>query len=560
VAAKFTEADQVGNLIQTFATSLASVAGQDDAIQQDIAAVNKSLQTIQAELETLLRRDAKSVFEGQIPSFVYHSTTLDKIPNEVDIAEFVANPEAVSRGMANLCGVAGLSMQKIQELAASSDTATIETFEDDFRTSMSGAINEFWTQETYSLGFRFSQNKMSVSISDETYSRRIPPLERSDGFQWYLSFYATLQNEVSKAASAVVFLLDNPALELHSDGQRDIKRYLEEKLMRNAQIIYVTHSPAMIDPFRLDQVRKVELQPDFAGTKVSELAKDGGDFDLYDPVRTAIGASLATSLIMNDLNILVEGAADKPILEGALKKIHKDAAEKVLVNGSVSESKDGFLVRFYARAKLPFVVYLDADSGGRDIAGSLEKWEISQDKITNLRDVFSDRQNDFEIEDIISDSDYHKAVCDEYPTLRVDLQSNPAGKRTSRYEAVFKEVHHIGFSKRRVAERVKTLLLEGATDAETDKNLAALTNAILEKMNRQIDPMKGAVLGQDSRQGHPAEKKSRQKNSAGQRGEVSTPEKQEPPAPAALTENNPGESRLEPATIDAAEELGDSDR
>ena len=167
---------------------------------------------------------------------------------------------------------------------------------------------------------------MFVLISDSTYSSRIPPLERSDGFQWYLSFYTALLSEVSKA-QPVIFVLDNPGLELHADGQRDIKRVLEEKLPANAQVIYVTHSPAMIDAFRLDQVRCVELRADRIGMKISKLAfKSGGDLDLFEPVRTAIGASIATSLIMNDFNILVEGAADKPILEGAF--LHLDPTEQ----------------------------------------------------------------------------------------------------------------------------------------------------------------------------------------------------------------------------------------
>ena len=48
---------------------------------------------------------------------------------------------------------------------------------------------------------------------------------------------------------------DNPGLELHLDGQRDIKRFLEEKIAPTSQVLYVTHSPAMIDPFNLGQKR-----------------------------------------------------------------------------------------------------------------------------------------------------------------------------------------------------------------------------------------------------------------------------------------------------------------
>jgi len=139
--------------------------------------------------------------------------------------------------------VAGLSTQKIQELASSADTPEREAYEDYSRSSISGAINEFWTQEQYHVHFRIEKDKLSVSISDNTYSPRVSPSERSDGFQWYLSFYCALLNEAT-GVRPMVLLLDNPGLELHADGQRDIKRFLEEKLPTSTQVVYITHSPA----------------------------------------------------------------------------------------------------------------------------------------------------------------------------------------------------------------------------------------------------------------------------------------------------------------------------
>jgi len=332
--AKFDDPGQIENVIRTFATGLTAVPGQDAAIQADVGATTKEMENAYSEIRKLVQNDPQQAFEKLFPLFIFHSTSVDKIPNEVNVGDFVKNPDGASRGMANLCRVAGLNVQKIEELANTTDNATREAFEDHFKGNVSGGINEYWTQEVYQIHFKFEKEKMFVSISDSTYSPRIPPQDRSDGFQWYLSFYAALLSEVSKARP-VIFVLDNPGLELHADGQRDIKRVLEEKLPANAQVIYVTHSPAMIDPFRLEQVRCVELKADRAGTKVSKLAfKEGGDLDLLEPVRSAVGASIATSLIMNDFNVLVEGPADMPILEGAFGRIHKERAKKILINGS----------------------------------------------------------------------------------------------------------------------------------------------------------------------------------------------------------------------------------
>lgn len=487
IASDFRNLEQNENLVKTFATGLTSLPGQDAAIQEDIASALKDIQAVNSAIALALQKDPVKIFEQTLPHFVLHSTILDKIPNEVSIAEFVKSPEATSKGMANLCGVAGLSMQKIQQLASSTDTPTREGFEDHFRARVSGGINEFWTQETYTVHFRFEKDKMSVSISDGTYSRRIAPAERSDGFQWYLSFYAAMLNEVSSSDSTV-FLLDNPGLELHADGQKDIKKFLEEKLPASAQVLYVTHSSAMIDPFNLEQIRQVDLRGDMQGTKIGPLAfKEGKDFDLLEPVRSAIGASLASSLIFNEFNVLVEGAADKPILEGAFRAIHKDTTRKILVNGSVAESKDGFLVRFYQRAGLPFVVYLDADSSGRDLARRLEGWGVPNERILDLANVITREGQDFELEDVLTGPFYHAAVQAAYPESPVEAPGEPgAGKRTKYYEDNFKQTHKIGFNKRRVGEKVKKLLLDGAADDGSIQELKKVTDAILALLETQV--------------------------------------------------------------------------
>ena len=365
-AGNFSDASTLGNLVATFTTALKALPGQDEAIQADIATTTKEIQMLQAEIQKILERDPRAQFHELIPRFVLHIASLDRIPNEVSVAAFVKDPEGTSKGMANLCKVAGLSSQRIQELAGATDTPKRETYEDHYRASISGGINEFWTQERYNIHFRIEKERLSVSISDNTYSRRISPLERSDGFQWYLSFYSALLSEVNASVPTVV-LLDNPGLELHADGQRDIKRFLEEKLPVATQVVYVTHSPAMIDTYNLEQVRRVELRPEMRGTKILKLnIGEGESSDLLEPVRSAIGASLISTLMSNDFNILVEGASDKPILEAAVALFHPAEQNKIVINGSVSETGK-LMPIFYERAGLPFVIYLDSDSGGRDL-------------------------------------------------------------------------------------------------------------------------------------------------------------------------------------------------
>lgn len=482
---------QIPDIVKSFSTAMKGLPSQDEAIKQDISVSIKEMDAAVVRIRKIANLDQESTLWEFIPRFVFHSARLDTIPNEVVVSEFIGNPNVVSRGMHNLCRAAGLSIQKIKELSAASDTSQVEAYEDHYKGTISGGLNEFWTQEKYQVHFRIETNRLSVSISDGTYSPRIAPSDRSEGFQWYLSFYTSILNEVSGGKS-VIFLLDNPGLELHVDGQRDIKQFLEVKVSGDGQVIYVTHSPALVDSFNLAQVRSVTLHEENAGTKIeSKFVKEGDDLDLLEPVRTAIGASLVSSLIFNDFNILVEGSADKAIVEGAIKLLMPDLRDRVLVNGSISESRDGFLAVFYSRTKLPFIVLLDADSSGRSIASQLNAHGIDETHILPLSEVFKKRGHDFALEDVISRDFYHQAVMETYPGKPVDKPEESDRMISNVYTELYRTEYGIGFSKRRVAEKVKQLLLKGKGDKPTLANLTKILKSTRQRLESQVSPDSG---------------------------------------------------------------------
>lgn len=492
LAADLQDTSTVENVVKTFTTSLKNVTAQDQPIIDDIALCVKELDAARIEIQAKQLQDHSSKIWSLLPTFVLHSATADKIPNEVPISDFIGNPDGSFKSMANLCKAAGLSVQKIRELSSTSDTAQREAYEDHYKGTISGGLNEFWTQAEYHVHFRIDKDRLSVSISDGRYTPRIPPSDRSEGFQWYLSFYSTLLNDVGDSKPTVL-LLDNPGLELHLDGQRDIKRFLEEKVALNSQVLYVTHSPAMVDPFHLAQVRKVELLADQHGTKVSAvIGKSGQQADLLEPIRSAIGTSLVSSLVFNEWNILVEGAADKPIVEGIFLGHYTELQGKqhILINGSLSETKDAFLALFYHRTGLPYLILLDADNGGRELAAQLAAAGISDKHVVKLEDVFKNKKGDFAMEDILSADFYHAAVLRAYPANPVTKPEDDNRKRANRYEQLFKESFGIGFNKRRVAEAVKKLLSEHKEDKETRDNLGTLSTVLVDRLTA---PPKAAI-------------------------------------------------------------------
>jgi hypothetical protein len=182
--ANLSDLAQLKNLRDTLASSLASVPNQDKPIQDEIASRVKAIDRTITQMRQRSTENPERAFWQFVPRFIRHSTLLDRIPNDVTVSSFVKDPDGTSKGMANLCRAAGLSLQKIAELAASTDVSQRESYEDHYRSSISGGINEFWTQAKYNIHFRIEREKLSVSISDSIYAPRIAPTERSDGFQW----------------------------------------------------------------------------------------------------------------------------------------------------------------------------------------------------------------------------------------------------------------------------------------------------------------------------------------------------------------------------------------
>jgi len=483
INANFSDTTQIDNLVKTFCTGIRGVPAQDQPIQNDISATTKALEEILQKINQILLTDGTKYLSKLLPRFIYHSAALDKIPNEVDVMKFISEPEKTSMGMLNLCRATGLSMQKIQELTQIVDASNREVYEDHYKGLISSSLNEFWTQEQYEVHFRIEKDKLSVSISDDTYSPRIPPSERSDGFQWLLSFISTIQNEYVSSFTKVI-LLDNPALELHVDGQRDIKSFLEEKVTSNAQVIYVTHSPAMVDPFKPEQIRTVELISNNKGTKVSSrIIKNGGHIDILEPLRSAIGSSIGYSLIVDNYNILVEGSADKFLLEGILYKFCSEIKNNFIVNGSLSESKECLLARLYKGIKLPFVAVLDSDSGGREIAKRLRSYGIEENNIIEIGKLFPNMKDEFTLADLVSPEMYRRAVGIAYSKKKIEEPKEHGSKIEKAYEDEFKEKYNIGFCKTRVSQSLKKMLIDNKRiDKVTKDNLSKLASEIYKKL------------------------------------------------------------------------------
>ena len=130
--------------------------------------------------------------------------------------------------------------------------------------------------------------------------------ERSHGFTWFFSFLATLSE--LRDAKRMILLLDEPGLGLHASAQRDLLRFIDERLTRRHQVVYSTHSPFMVASGNLERVRTVEDR-DGEGTRVSREFLDHSS-DTRIPLQAAFGHELIRVLPAGPGTLLVRGPSD----------------------------------------------------------------------------------------------------------------------------------------------------------------------------------------------------------------------------------------------------------
>ena len=120
----------------------------------------------------------------------------------------------------------------------------------------------------------------------------------------------------------VIILFDEPENSLHADAQHSLRAYLEEfALHQHIQVIYATHSPAMINPSRPHSVRLLTRELSGNGnatTKINNKPYADNNFQL---IRTQLGMSPTDSLLYAPITVIIEGATESLGLNQIFRKL-----------------------------------------------------------------------------------------------------------------------------------------------------------------------------------------------------------------------------------------------
>jgi energy-coupling factor transporter ATP-binding protein EcfA2 len=121
--------------------------------------------------------------------------------------------------------------------------------------------------------------------------------QRSEGFQWLVSFFVVFFAEAAEKHKNAILLLDEPGLHLHGLKQRDFRETISRLAGKN-QTLYTTHSPFLVGPEELDMVRVVDMTDRRVGTKVHDNLSSGDPAALL-PLQEALGYDLAQDPLLS---------------------------------------------------------------------------------------------------------------------------------------------------------------------------------------------------------------------------------------------------------------------
>jgi len=203
---------------------------------------------------------------------------------------------------------------------------------------------------------------------------------------------------------------------------KDILGKLESS-SKDAQIIFSTHSPYLLEADKLSRIRLIHRTKK-EGTRVENKIHALADKETLTPILTAIGLELSSGITHVDKahNIVVEGPSDLYYLEGFKKILKRPNLNFVFGGGSGNMPFVGTILHDWGCK----VVYLyDNDKGKRDGEKNLKNnWLVSSDLVMSV--IGSEGS----IEDIFSSSDFKDLVLNK-PSISYKEKNSEYVKKNS---------------------------------------------------------------------------------------------------------------------------------
>lgn len=287
---------------------------------------------------------------------------------------------------------------------------------------------------------------------------------RSLGFRWFFSFLLFTQFRANRNSDkSIVFLLDEPASNLHASAQQKLVESFPEIVGDRHMLVYSTHSHYMIEPTWLEQAYIVQNEPTLVGTEMIDAATlDDSSVNVeVTPYRRFLGVHPASASYfqpiidrlsvvpskfdLDRVGVILEGKSDYYILEYFKWYLNRKTPSLYPARGAGTLSALIALLRGWG---LPVRIVLDSDkAGAKEMKRYKDEFFLLDNEVSLLGALEPECS---EIEDIFSSIDkaalgalVGKEAATKKDILALVQEHLASGKKLPIEHATLKRMKHL---------------------------------------------------------------------------------------------------------------------
>lgn len=385
--------------------------------------INRIAELTQLAKKNIFHAELLGILNKKLPKFIYFNNYI-KVKPLIHLQQLADRQERQTiddkyydYGNLSLLKFLGYTPRELSNLGVENNSTDTDEFrkkrdERQYKLNASSirltnSITEIWNpnnskDEASQLRVIADGQYLKVAVTDRL-GAEIELDQRSEGFQWMVSFFIVFESQADNDYKNCILLLDEPATSLHALKQKEFIKTIS-KLAEKNQTIYTTHSPFMISQDELDLVRIVELTDRAIGTKVNNTIISNDPAALF-PLQEALGYNLAQSMFTAKKNVLLEGLTDLWYLEGINSLFDKNLDQNIALLPVGTSAKISYYASMLSNNDLKSVALLDSDSAG-DKAAQQEVvvHALGTKNILRTKEFLSREIKNSEIEDIIRET------------------------------------------------------------------------------------------------------------------------------------------------------------
>lgn len=313
----------------------------------------------------------------------------------------------------------------------------IEKIINDKIESLSKEFNDlyFTNNDKYYFTISLSPNKnLMFGISRGKEKDPLMLEYQSTGFRWFFNLFFNFLGS-SELEAGDIIIMDEPATNLHPQGQVELRRFIKEFGKKNdLTFVIATHMPFLIDCDNFDELRVVSCENNRSRIDNIFTAVNSDDPDSLKPIKESLTIKQNVLYDIDTEVVWVEGITDYNYLTMFKNLLEIKNIAFLPFNGVRSNDADQIkLIQNLSSIKLyKFSILVDGDKAGLAMVRNCKNTKFEK-RIHNLSELNDSNDKKIRvIEDLFSDNDRNKFQC-----LKLN-DDNPL-KKSSNQSSIMKE-------------------------------------------------------------------------------------------------------------------------